>query len=164
MFGDQSGYFSYQDNYVSIFSVFSLRSILKDLDPHTTYSFIVQPMNGCVAGEWSNTLAVGKKNGKYFKYGATQMIVPARALAAIARNYVTGKTSNSTGTTIKSENANNEKAGESEKPSTTQPTQATITTAPICPLQNQNLSKMASSIGSKDCSGKKNLRLTINQR
>lgn len=64
---------------------------VRDLDPNTTYSFRVQPMNGCMAGEWSNTLAAGAKNGKYFKYGATQLTTRGKSVAATVRNLVAPK-------------------------------------------------------------------------
>lgn len=71
---------------------------VRDLDPNTTYSFRVQPMNGCMSGEWSNTLAAGAKNGKYFKYGATQLGVRTKSVAATVRNLVAPKKA-TTGTT-----------------------------------------------------------------
>lgn len=61
---------------------------VRDLDPNSTYSFRVQPMNGCMAGEWSNTLTAGIKNGKYFKYGATQVFVRTKSVVAAVKNLV----------------------------------------------------------------------------
>ncbi len=71
---------------------------VRDLDPKMVYSFRVQPMNGCVAGDWSNTLAAGTKSGKYFKYGMTQLGVRTKSVAASLRNLVAPKKA-TTGTT-----------------------------------------------------------------
>lgn len=83
--GQYAEYFSYEK------ATGAMTHEIRDLDPKITYSFRVQPMNGCMAGEWSNTLAVGAKNGKYFKYGATQLGVRTKSVAARVRNSVSPK-------------------------------------------------------------------------
>ena len=97
---------------------------IRNLDPRTAYSFRVQPMNGCMAGEWSNTLAAGVKNGKYFKYGVTQLGVRTKSVAASVRNLVRAKKV-TTGTT---DTSTSESTG--SRKTTTQPS-----TAPAAPTK-----------------------------
>jgi hypothetical protein len=59
---------------------------IHELNPNVTYTFKVQPMNGCRAGEWSNTLSINKKNGKYYKYGPTQLGIALKSTASKIKN------------------------------------------------------------------------------
>jgi hypothetical protein len=65
---------------------------VRDLDIKSSYSFRVQPMNGCMTGDWSNTLAVGPKNGKYFRLGITQLGIRSKAIAGAVKKKITSIT------------------------------------------------------------------------
>lgn len=58
---------------------------INHLDPKTTYSFKVQAANGCVTGDWSNTLVVGSLKGgrqSFYRSGLTQMYLKTKASIA----------------------------------------------------------------------------------
>lgn len=85
-----------------------------------TYSFKVQAMNGCAPSNWSNTLAVGKADGKYTKYGVTQLSIRAKSAGLVAKKMLRLPKETES---IKTENQRDttKTAAETEKKSTNNP-------------------------------------------
>lgn len=58
---------------------------INHLDPKTAYSFKVQAANGCMTGDWSNTLVVSRLKGtrqSFYRSGLTQMYLKTKASIA----------------------------------------------------------------------------------
>ena len=74
------------EQYAVLFGYANAEGALKyevhELSLDTSYSFKVQAMNGCASGGWSNTMAVGKADGTYTKYGTTQLVVKSKSVGS----------------------------------------------------------------------------------
>lgn len=77
--------YHYATYFGSLIASGALSHEIDGLSTGMSYSFKVQAMNGCTPSNWSNTLAVGKADGKYTKYGVTQLSIRAKSAGLVAK-------------------------------------------------------------------------------